>query len=54
MEDIAIDDGRGGPLVPGAHRVVRTLDATEGPFPGTLVTNGDGVAVRVEAAALGG
>ncbi|MFJ6428019.1 hypothetical protein [Microbacterium maritypicum] len=54
MEDIAIDDGRGGPLVPGAHRVVRTLDATEGPFPGTLVTNGDGVAVRVDAAALGG
>ncbi|MFJ6531248.1 hypothetical protein [Microbacterium sp. NPDC091662] len=54
MEDIAIDDSRGAPLVPGAHRVVRGLDATEGPFSGTLVTHGEGVAVRVDAAVLGG
>lgn len=32
-------------LVPGAHRVVRRLSAEEGPYPGTLVTRGDGVAV---------
>ncbi|MGO4487294.1 hypothetical protein [Microbacterium sp. 2RAF4] len=54
MEDIAIDDGGGTPLVPRAHRVVRTLDPAEGPFPGTLVTHGDEVVVRVDAARLGG
>ncbi|PCE13927.1 hypothetical protein AUC47_04555 [Microbacterium sp. SZ1] len=32
-------------LVPGAHRVVRRLSAEEGPYPGTLVTRGGGVAV---------
>ncbi len=41
-------------LLPGAHRVVRTLDGAEGPFAGALVTAGDGVAVRVDAAALSG
>lgn len=54
MNDIAIDDGRGAPLVPGAHRMVRTLDPTEGPFSGTLVTQGEGVAVRMDAAILRG
>lgn len=54
MEDIAIDEGRGTPLVPGAHRVVRTLDPAEGPFSGSLVTHGDEVLVRVDAASLGG
>lgn len=54
MEDIAIDDGRGTPLVPRAHRVVRTLDPAEGPFSGTLVTHGDEVVVRVDVARLGG
>lgn len=45
---------RGTTLVTGAHRVVRVLDADEGPFEGTLVTSGDGVAVRVDVSALGG
>jgi len=34
-------------LVPGAHRLIRAIDAKEGPFAGTLVTYGDGVAVVV-------
>lgn len=34
--------------------MVRTLDPTEGPFAGVLVTRGDGVAVRVDAASLAG
>jgi len=54
MADIENDEGAGTALLPGAHRVVRTLDASEGPFAGTLVTYGDRVAVRVDAAALGG
>lgn len=54
MADDEIEGGRGTALLPGAHRVVRTLDAKEGPFAGTLVTQGDGVAVRVDAVALGG
>lgn len=54
MADIENDEGAGTSLLPGAHRVVRTLDASEGPFAGTLVTYGDRVAVRVDAAALGG
>ncbi|PRB15593.1 hypothetical protein [Microbacterium sp. MYb62] len=54
MADIENEGGVGPPLLPGTHRVVRTLDASEGPFAGTLVTSGDGVAVRVDAAALGG
>ncbi|WP_240747208.1 hypothetical protein [Microbacterium sp. K24] len=53
MADVEIED-RGTVLLPGAHRVVRTLDPTEGPFAGTLVTRGDGVAVRVDAASLAG
>ena len=54
MADIEIDEGRGTTLLPGAHRVIRTLDVKEGPYVGTLVTSGDGVAVRVDAAVLGG
>lgn len=41
-------------LVPGAHRVIRMLDAHEGAFGGALVTRGDGVAVCKSAEALGG
>ena len=44
----------GEPLLSGAHRVVRTFDAKEGPFAGVLVTHGDGVCVRVDASVLGG
>ncbi|MBQ3358649.1 MAG: hypothetical protein IJG47_07095, partial [Microbacterium sp.] len=42
------------PLVPDAHRVVRSLDAAETPFGGLLVTRGEGVAVQVDAGALAG
>jgi hypothetical protein len=42
------------PLVPGAHRVIRVIESEEGPFAGVLVTRGDAVAVRVDAAALAG
>lgn len=42
------------PLVPGAHRVIRVIESEEGPFAGALVTRGDAVAVRVDAAALAG
>lgn len=52
MTDIGTRDTRGTALVPAAHRAVRVLDADEGPFEGTLVTSGDGVAVRVDASAL--
>ena len=41
-------------VLPGAHRVIRMLDAKEGPFSGALVTSGDTVCVRVDAAALDG
>lgn len=41
-------------LVPGAHRVVRRLSAEEGPYPGTLVTRGDGVAVLRDADEIDG
>lgn len=41
-------------LVPGAHRVIRMLDDTEGPYGGALVVHGSSVAVRVDAAALSG
>lgn len=54
MAEVEIDDSTGTALVPGAHRVVRVLDATEGPFAGTLVTSGTAVAVRVDAKLLGG
>lgn len=36
-------------LVPGAHRLIRAIDSKEGPFAGTLVTHGEGVAVCVAA-----
>lgn len=39
-------------LVPGAHRVVRSIDFSEAPLPGTLVTAGDDVAIRIDAADL--
>ncbi len=41
-------------LVPGAHRMIRMLDAGEGPYAGALVTSGDSVLVRVDAEELGG
>ncbi|MHC9044160.1 hypothetical protein ACYX8G_06245 [Microbacterium saperdae] len=41
-------------LLPGAHRVIRAIDSHEGPFVGVLVTRGDAVAVRVDAATLAG
>lgn len=42
------------PLVPDAHRIIRTLDAAETPFGGLLVTRGEGVAVQVDAGMLAG
>lgn len=42
------------PLIPGAHRVVRVLDPDEGPYAGSLVTNGGSVAVRVDVRAISG
>ncbi|MGO2932907.1 hypothetical protein [Microbacterium sp.] len=41
-------------LVPGAHRLIRTVDRDEGPFAGALVGYEDGVAVCVDAADLAG
>ncbi|MCK3768074.1 hypothetical protein MZK47_00080 [Microbacterium aerolatum] len=41
-------------LVPGAHRLIRAVDRTEGPFPGALVAYEDGVAVCVDAVELAG
>ncbi|GAA1123579.1 hypothetical protein GCM10009651_03200 [Microbacterium natoriense] len=41
-------------LVPGAHRAIRVLDADEGPFRGTLVADGERVAVCADAAAFSG
>ena len=54
MTDTGTHDARGTAFLPAAHRVVRVLDADEGPFEGALVTSGDAVAVRVDASALGG
>ncbi|CAH0139044.1 hypothetical protein [Microbacterium foliorum] len=45
---------RDAPLVPGVHRVIRRLDADEGPFAGSLVVRGGSAAVLVDAAELGG
>lgn len=42
------------PLLSEAHRVVRSLDASDGPFVGLLVTRGDGVAVQLDAGRLAG
>ncbi|MFS0893847.1 hypothetical protein [Microbacterium sp. 179-I 3D3 NHS] len=53
MTDVETMD-RSEVLLPGAHRVVRVLDPTEGPFAGALVTQGEAVAVRVDASALAG
>ncbi|MFT4157996.1 MAG: hypothetical protein QM630_08750, partial [Microbacterium sp.] len=36
-------------LVPGAHRVIRVLAPGDGPFCGSLVGSGDGVAVMMDA-----
>ncbi|MGO1507175.1 MAG: hypothetical protein ACTHZW_03025 [Microbacteriaceae bacterium] len=41
-------------LVPGAHRLIRSVDRDEGPFAGALVGYEDGVAVCVDAADLSG
>lgn len=54
MAGIEIANGSEEPLLPRAHRVVRALDRSEGPFAGALVTSGDGMAVRMDAATLGG
>lgn len=54
MADSENEGGRGTVLLPGAHRVIRTLDAQEGPFAGALVTSGDEVCVRADAAGLAG
>lgn len=43
-----------GIAVAGAHRTIRVLAEGEGPFPGELVSRGDGVAVRVDVARLRG
>lgn len=42
------------PLLSEAHRVVRSLAASDGPFVGLLVTRGDGVAVQLDAGRLAG
>lgn len=41
-------------LVPGTHRLIRTVDRAEGPFSGALVSHDDGVAVCVDTAELSG
>jgi len=41
-------------LVPGAHRTIRVLAPGDGPFRGTLVASGDGVAVMTDADELSG
>ncbi|KAA0960892.1 hypothetical protein FQ142_08410 [Microbacterium sp. ANT_H45B] len=45
---------RDAPLVPGVHRVIRRLDAGEGPFAGPLVVRGGSAAVLVDVGELGG
>ncbi|QNA92736.1 MULTISPECIES: hypothetical protein [unclassified Microbacterium] len=54
MADIRTEESGETALVPRAHRVVRTLDPAEGPFPGSLVTCGSAVAVRRDAEELDG
>lgn len=39
-------------LVPGAHRLIRTIDGKEGPFAGSLITYEEGVAVCVSVEQL--
>ncbi|WP_314428240.1 hypothetical protein [uncultured Microbacterium sp.] len=41
-------------LVPGAHRVIRVLDAHEGPFAGALVGDRESVCVMTDADSLSG
>lgn len=41
-------------LVPGAHRLIRAVDSSEGPFSGALVSHADTIAVSVDTAALTG
>ncbi|MFS0852002.1 hypothetical protein [Microbacterium sp. 179-I 3D4 NHS] len=53
MTDVALGE-KAPPLLPGVHRVIRALDASETPFVGLLVTCGDGVAVQLDAEALEG
>lgn len=48
------DAGANTTLVPGAHRVIRTLEADEGPFEGVLVTDGADVVVRSDSTELSG
>ncbi|WP_120493609.1 hypothetical protein [Microbacterium phyllosphaerae] len=45
---------RGASLVPGVHRVIRQLDAEEGPYAGALVTRGESVAVQIDCETLAG
>ncbi|WP_341957573.1 hypothetical protein [Microbacterium sp. LWH13-1.2] len=45
---------RGASLVPGAHRVIRQLDAEEGPYAGALVTRGESVVVQIDCETLAG
>ncbi|WP_336645597.1 hypothetical protein [Microbacterium sp. USHLN186] len=45
MDDTAV-------LVPGAHRGIRLVDARESAVPGELITDGDALRVRVDAAAV--
>lgn len=40
--------------MPGAHRVIRRIDAGEGPYAGTLVTRGGSVAVQVDSESISG
>ncbi|MCS3444276.1 hypothetical protein [Microbacterium phyllosphaerae] len=53
---MAVADARGRTtgLVPGAHRVIRHLDAGEGPYAGALVSRGESVAVLIDAAQIAG
>ena len=53
MTEMDADADRTG-LVPGAHRLIRALRGSEGPFEGALLGHEDGVAVSVDAEALAG
>ncbi|MEW1961819.1 hypothetical protein AB0269_05085 [Microbacterium sp. NPDC077644] len=53
MTEMDADADRTG-LVPGAHRLIRALRGSEGPFEGALVGHEDGVAVSVDVAELAG
>ncbi|WEK59917.1 MAG: hypothetical protein P0Y60_11210 [Candidatus Microbacterium colombiense] len=46
----ATAETRSTTIAPGAHRVIRIVDSSDGPFGGTLVVHGAGVAVQVDAA----